>query len=69
MAEKLKSLDMQDEEELAEEVRLYPCLYDKSTKGYKEKYVVANAWTKVAELLSFVENGKKITNNTPTLCK
>ena len=42
MAGKLKSLNIQEEEELAEEVRLHPCLYDKSTKGYKEKYVVAN---------------------------
>ena len=39
-----------------QEARLYPTLYDKSDKGYKERHVVMNAWNKVAEKLEFVED-------------
>ena len=41
-----------------QEVRLYPPLYDKSDKGYKERHVVMKAWNKVAERLNFVEDGR-----------
>ena len=51
------SLCLAEEERLAEVVKVFPCLYDKTTKGYKEKDVVANAWNSVAEQLNFIEDG------------
>ena len=42
---------------LAENVKLYPVLFDKSAPGYKDKDEVFNAWGAVAEKLEFVENG------------
>ena len=36
--------DIEEDEVLAVEVRKYPCLYDKSEKGYKERDRVRNAW-------------------------
>lgn len=36
-------------EELAEQLRLYACLFDKADKGYTEKDVVRNAQREVAE--------------------
>ena len=33
-------LDLQEDENLAEEVRKYPCLYNKSSKDYKSKTAV-----------------------------
>ena len=54
---KMISFSLQDEELLAEEVKLFPVLYDKTEKGYKEKDVVTNAWVIVAEKLDFIENG------------
>ena len=57
MADK-KILSLQEDELLSEEVRSFPCVYDKSQKGYKEKDVVRNAWSKVAEKLDFIEDGK-----------
>ena len=38
--------DLKEEEFLAEAVRKFPCLYDKSCKEYREKDRVANAWKK-----------------------
>ena len=35
-------------------VKMSPCLYDKTTKGYKEMDVLQNSWNAVAELLEFV---------------
>ena len=52
------AFSLQEYEELAESVRKYPCLYDKSKKEYKDRNVVSNAWRKVAEDLDFVENGQ-----------
>ena len=49
-------LALADEERLSEKVKMYPCLYDKTTKGYKEKDVLQNSWNAVAELLEFVED-------------
>ena len=42
MADKIRgqALSVQENEELAEVVRKYPCLYDKSWKEYKDKTVV-----------------------------
>ena len=54
---KMAAVSLQEEELLAESVRIFPVLYDKSEKGYKEKDVVSNAWGKVAEKLDFIENG------------
>ena len=34
---------LQQNEELAETVRTFPCLYDKLAKEYKDKNVVQNA--------------------------
>ena len=46
-----------DKERLSVKVKMYPCLYDKKTKGYKEKDVIQNSWNAVAELLEFIEDG------------
>jgi len=51
------SLCLAEEERLAEAIKTFPCLFDKTTKGYKEKHVVANAWNSVAEKLEFIEIG------------
>ena len=41
--------NIQEDEILAEEVRKYPCLYDKSNSGYKERERdrLKNAWKAV----------------------
>ena len=52
-----KSLSIQVEEILMEQIRSYPCLYDKSKIPYKEREVNRNAWSKVAENLDFMQNG------------
>ena len=51
MADKIRrqALSVQENEKLAEVVRKYPCLYDKSRKEYKDKTVVENAWKEVAD--------------------
>ena len=51
------ALSLQENEELAETVRTFPCLYDKSKKEYNDKNVAQNAW-KVADQLDFIENSK-----------
>ena len=50
-------LALANEERLSEKVKMYTCLYDKTTKGYKEKDVLQNSWNVVAELHKFVEDG------------
>ena len=52
-------VDLQEDEELAEEVRKYPVLYDKSSPQYKDKRKVENAWKLVDEQLGF-EEGEQI---------
>ena len=47
---------MQEYEELAEAVREYPCLYDKTKKEYKNKILTENVWEEVADKLIFIEN-------------
>ena len=48
-------VNLQEVEELAEEVRKYPCLYGKASEHYKDKRKVANAWKRVDEQLGFEE--------------
>ena len=55
--ENRKFLSLEQEEILAETIRSYKILYDKSSKGYKEKDAVVNAWNDVAEKLEFTESG------------
>ena len=47
--------NIQEDEILAEEVRKYPCLYDKSDSGYKERDRVKNAWKAVENVLGIEE--------------
>ena len=48
-------LDLSSEETLAECVRKYPCLYDKTCKHYKDKHCVENAWAEVDKELGYEE--------------
>ena len=52
------SLTLEQEEKLAEEVRLFPCLYDKTEKGYKDADILMDAWNAIAAKLDFIEDGK-----------
>ena len=60
LADKIKrqALTVQENEELAEVIRKYPCLYDKSKKEYKDEIVTENAWKEVADQLDFIQNGE-----------
>lgn len=49
------TFDLQDEERLSIEVHKYKCLYDKMSKGYKEKDRVINAWNAVEAALELAE--------------
>ena len=61
MADKsrLASLSLEENEQLSEVVREFPCLNDKSKKEYKDKNVVENIWKQVAKKLEFSSDGKK----------
>ena len=50
-------LSLLDEEALANCVRKYLCLYDKTSPDYKSKNCVENAWRKVDEEMGY-EEGK-----------
>ena len=54
---KMVALVLSQEEKLSEIVKQYHCLYDKTSKGYKEKDAVNNAWREVANEVEFAENG------------
>lgn len=54
----MKQLSLQEEDILAEKVKEFPVLYDKTNAGYKERDVVRNAWEAVTEGLDFVEKRK-----------
>ena len=56
---RVASLSFEENEQLSEVVREFPCLYDKSKKEYKDENVVENAWKQVAEKLEFLSDGKK----------
>lgn len=42
-----QSFDIREDEQLSIEIRRYPCLYDKSNAGYKEKDRAENAWKEI----------------------
>ena len=48
-------LNLQEDEELPEKVRKYPCLFDKASEHCKDKRKVANAWKRLDEQLGFEE--------------
>ena len=50
-----KSINILEEEGVAEKVRKYPCLYDKTLSEYKDKLAKRNAWKKVEEMLGMDE--------------
>ena len=54
-----------DEEALAEAVRCYPVLYDKSMKEFKDKNMKENAWKKVAESVAGITSGRRSTISSP----
>ena len=45
------SFNLQEDDRLAIEVQKYKCLYDKTSKGYKERDRVVNAWEAVEDAL------------------
>ena len=47
--------NLEEDEILAETVRKFTCLYDKSSPHYKDKRKVANAWRSVTEELGYEE--------------
>ena len=49
---------LNEDEILAEEVKKFPCLYGKSSRSYRDRGVVRNAWVEVAKKLNFLEDGK-----------
>ena len=51
-----KSLSIQDQEIIMEQIRNYPCLYNKSKMSYKERDVNRNAWSKVVKKFDFKQN-------------
>ena len=51
------SLLLSLEESLAEKVKKYRCLFEKSQKMYREGDFVKNAWEIVASELRFIEDG------------
>jgi len=54
--------NLQEDEALAEAVKQFPCLYDKSSQHYKDNRKKENAWKLVDQELG-LEEGKKIINN------
>ena len=58
-----RKIDLLHEEELAEAVRKFPCLYDKRVLSYKDKRAKANAWRKIEETLGMEEGNNYINNN------
>ena len=38
---------------LIETVRMYPCLYDATDPGYRDKVKTINTWTKIARVIGF----------------
>ena len=53
-----KRLTVLDEDEIPTgEVKIFPCLYDGSSRSYRDKSIVGNAWVELAEKLEFSEHG------------
>ena len=42
---------------LAEEVEMFPCLHDKNSRLF-QRDVIRNAWAEISEKLVFLEDGK-----------
>lgn len=55
-----EKVNLQEDESLAEEVRKYACLYDKSSPHYKDKRKVTNAWASVDKELGIEEGDNEI---------
>ena len=51
-----KSVNFLEDEEIANSVKKYPCLYDKGDKFYKDKRAKKNAWYKVEEEMGMEED-------------
>ena len=56
---RLASLSLEENDQLSEVVREFPCLYDKSKKEYKDKNVVKMLGSKWQKSLTFLSDGKK----------
>ena len=56
---KTNKSNIQEEERLATELSRYPCLYDKTDKGYKERDRKKNAWAVIEKELGY-EEGKML---------
>ena len=54
-----QKVNLQEDEDLAIEVKKFVCLYDKTSTIYKDKHAKANAVTKVEESLG-LEEGKHV---------
>ena len=54
-----KTVNFLEDEEIANSVKKYPCLYDKGDKFYKDKRAKKNAWHKAEEEVG-MEEGKII---------
>ena len=54
------TLLLKQEELLAEEIKKYPCLYNKADRSYKERDVIRNAWESIfTKSFSFLQDGSK----------
>ncbi len=53
-----KKASVDIDEALAEAVRCYPALYDKTLKEFKDRNIKANAWKKVAESVTGISSGR-----------
>ena len=47
--------DIREDEQLSNESRKYPCLFDKSNAGYKEKNLIETAWKEIDNSLGIEE--------------
>ena len=54
-----KTLSLEQQEILSENVRYFAALYDKSSKDYKDKNIVSNCWKSIAVAVDFIANSKK----------
>ena len=60
MAEKSRlASSLEENEQLSEVLREFPCLYDKSKKVIGQKYSGKNGWKQVADKLKFLSDCKK----------
>ena len=50
-----QSFDIREDEQLSTEIRKYPCLFDKSDAGCKEKDWVENTWKEIDNSLGTEE--------------